>query len=104
MKRAFSQLGRARARSHKSRTTRTPTFLWFNSVYMKNHKLFLFLLSLALFSGTSWAAEVWVTPSAQIDAGLSAVEFALFHLHRNPELSVSRGENRGQDRRTLAQT
>jgi hypothetical protein len=62
--------------------------LWFNSVYMKNLKLFLFPLSLALFSGTSWAAEVWVTPSAQIDAIYPQVESLYLDLHSNPELSL----------------
>jgi amidohydrolase len=45
------------------------------------------LLLLVSFSITSWAAEPWSAPAAQIDAVYPQVEALYLDLHRNPELS-----------------
>jgi amidohydrolase len=47
-------------------------------------RLLLLLLTLSV---TSWAAEPWRAPSAQIDAVYPNVEALYLDLHRNPELS-----------------
>ena len=51
------------------------------------HLLLVVSLLIASLSVTSWAAEPWRPPSAQIDAVYPQVEALYLDLHRNPELS-----------------